>query len=449
MSDTITEKEVITHSQRNYKIFFLPVLILLVILFLREISGSVVSFLISSLIKNPDQEFFVNIMLNIVLILILLTIISILIKFRYLKLNRQTANKGLGLRVTILTYLACFGLVYVITIFYALMSINNPPVSSYEVITLSTENFTFLNVVLLFTLLAVLAPVFEELVFRRLFVPYLESGYGTIGAILISSIMFGLIHTENDLINGDLSFAIIHLINAFILGLGLGFVYIATRNIIYPIIFHGFNNFFPPFVTQVLLAYFDIDLLGSINQPGYSIIALLSLILLAEMIIGIVILGFIIFNRKNRKKVIYILEQVPDSFDRSRKLVVGIGITVIFIFTFFTVVWPVYLRNFLLESIFHLSGTDLIVFLVVTDLMILFLFFLLIVYYKMSLANIISSTNPIIHLDSHVLNKNQLEINIRQYGNETIKYCIYCGSNLINEAIFCVNCGKEIKEISI
>ncbi|MHA1989635.1 MAG: hypothetical protein ACW98A_01635, partial [Candidatus Hodarchaeales archaeon] len=181
MSDTITEKEGITHSQRNYKIFFLPVLIILVILFLREITGSVLSFLISSLIKSPDQEFFVNIMLNIVLILIMLTIIFILVKFRHLKFNRQTPNKGLGLRVTILTYLVCFGLVYVITIFYALMSINNPPVSSYQVITLSAENFTLLNVVLLFTLLAVLAPVFEELVFRRLFIPYLESGYGTIG----------------------------------------------------------------------------------------------------------------------------------------------------------------------------------------------------------------------------------------------------------------------------
>ncbi|MHA2102114.1 MAG: CPBP family glutamic-type intramembrane protease [Candidatus Hodarchaeales archaeon] len=447
MSDTITEKEGITHSQRNYKIFFLPVLIILVILFLREITGSVLSFLISSLIKSPDQEFFVNIMLNIVLILIMLTIIFILVKFRHLKFNRQTPNKGLGLRVTILTYLVCFGLVYVITIFYALMSINNPPVSSYQVITLSAENFTLLNVVLLFTLLAVLAPVFEELVFRRLFIPYLESGYGTIGAILISSITFGLIHTENDLINGDLSFAVIHLINAFILGLGLGFVYIATRNIIYPIIFHGFNNFFPPFVTQVLLAYFDIDLLGSINQPGYSIIALLSLILLAEMIIGIGILAYI--YKKKREKVFYILKQVPLSFGLSRKFIAVIGISIIIIFTFFTVIWPVYLRNFLSDNVFHLNGNDFIVFIVVADLMIFFLLSLLIVYYKTSLANIISITNPIINLDNEFLKKNQLEIKIRQYGNETKKYCIYCGSSLIDEAKFCVNCGKEIKEESI
>jgi hypothetical protein len=280
-----------------------------------------------------------------------------------------------------------------------------------------------------------------------LFIPYLESGYGTIGAILISSITFGLIHTENDLINGDLSFAVIHLINAFILGLGLGFVYIATRNIIYPIIFHGFNNFFPPFVTQVLLAYFDIDLLGSINQPGYSIIALLSLILLAEMIIGIGILAYI--YKKKREKVFYILKQVPLSFGLSRKFIAVIGISIIIIFTFFTVIWPVYLRNFLSDNVFHLNGNDFIVFIVVADLMIFFLLSLLIVYYKTSLANIISITNPIINLDNEFLKKNQLEIKIRQYGNETKKYCIYCGSSLIDEAKFCVNCGKEIKEESI
>ncbi|MHA1984483.1 MAG: hypothetical protein ACW967_09025, partial [Candidatus Hodarchaeales archaeon] len=85
----------------------------------------------------------------------------------------------------------------------------------------------------------------------------------------------------------------------------------------------------------------------------------------------------------------------------------------------------------------------------ITDLIITILFFFIIVYYKTSLVNIISSTNPIIHLNDLILNKNQLEIKIVQYGNETAKYCIYCGSNLINEAKFCIKCGKEIKEKSI
>lgn len=80
--------------------------------------------------------------------------------------------------------------------------------------------------VLMMIMVAVLAPIFEELVFRKLIIDRTRR-YGEWVAILYSSVAFGLFHCN-----------IYQVIYAAMLGIILGYVYVRTSNVILTIIMH-------------------------------------------------------------------------------------------------------------------------------------------------------------------------------------------------------------------
>ena len=80
--------------------------------------------------------------------------------------------------------------------------------------------------VLAMIMVAVLAPVFEELVFRKLIIDRTRR-YGEWIAILYSSLAFGLFHCN-----------IYQIFYAFVIGILLGYVYVRTGNLILTIIMH-------------------------------------------------------------------------------------------------------------------------------------------------------------------------------------------------------------------
>lgn len=89
----------------------------------------------------------------------------------------------------------------------------------------------------------VLAPILEETMFRGLLLEPVRQKMGTIKAILISSFIFGLIHVYPQ-----------QAINAFVVALILGYVYVKTDSSLSGvIIIHGLNNAF---------AYLTMELLG-------------------------------------------------------------------------------------------------------------------------------------------------------------------------------------------
>jgi hypothetical protein len=86
----------------------------------------------------------------------------------------------------------------------------------------------------------VLAPISEELIFRRFIFDFLAPRCGFIGSIMISSGLFALIH-----------FSVYSFLSLFILGVGFQLIYLKFRSI-YPAIFlHAFNNAFA--VSALLL----------------------------------------------------------------------------------------------------------------------------------------------------------------------------------------------------
>jgi len=87
----------------------------------------------------------------------------------------------------------------------------------------------------------ILAPIAEELFFRRLLIPRLLS-FGEKPAVFFSALAFGLIH-------GNLS----QFFYAFGLGLAFGFIFVKTGKIIYCVFIHMIINFYGSVIAVLVL----------------------------------------------------------------------------------------------------------------------------------------------------------------------------------------------------
>lgn len=141
--------------------------------------------------------------------------------------------------------------------------------------------------------MVVLAPLIEELIFRRALIDRMRI-YGEKNAVLVSALIFGLFH-------GNLS----QFFYAFALGLVFGYVYVKTGRLRYSAALHMLINCMGSVVAPALLESADIDrlyeldsstlisnpeLLGELITPGLLLFALYSLLLVAFSILGLVLL---------------------------------------------------------------------------------------------------------------------------------------------------------------
>lgn len=95
---------------------------------------------------------------------------------------------------------------------------------------LSTQHWTDLFV------LAAIAGISEEILFRGVIQPWIENSWGAMVGILASSVIFGLVHAVT----------VLYFIMATVVSIYLGFYldYDSTRNLLTPIIIHGLYDFF-------------------------------------------------------------------------------------------------------------------------------------------------------------------------------------------------------------
>jgi membrane protease YdiL (CAAX protease family) len=81
-------------------------------------------------------------------------------------------------------------------------------------------------------LLAVLAaPILEEFIFRGIILDGLLKRYSAIKSIVVSSLLFGLVHLNPW-----------QFITGFLMGIFIGYIYIYTRSLSIAILMHGINN---------------------------------------------------------------------------------------------------------------------------------------------------------------------------------------------------------------
>lgn len=89
-----------------------------------------------------------------------------------------------------------------------------------------------------------LAPLFEEMLFRGLILETAKQRWGTSVAILVSSLFFGLVHAP----------ILPQMVNAFVMGVMLGYIYVLTDSLLSVIIIHAVNN---------ALAFLFLEITGS------------------------------------------------------------------------------------------------------------------------------------------------------------------------------------------
>ena len=150
----------------------------------------------------------------------------------------------------------------------------------------------------LFVLTVIIAPVFEELIFRKLMIDRMNV-YGQGVAIITSALMFGLFH-------GNLS----QFFYAAALGLAFGYVYTKTGRLRYSIGMHMFINFWGGIVSGALmmdddvyrLAYEGLDI-TDITEAQFAEIFTLPVILFILYTVVTVILaiaGLILIFRSRK-----------------------------------------------------------------------------------------------------------------------------------------------------
>lgn len=107
------------------------------------------------------------------------------------------------------------------------------------------ENISY-SIPLFIISVIVIAPVFEEIIYRGIILEQLYKRYGSLKAIGISALLFAIVHLN------------IHQgVNGFFLGIILGFIYIKTNSLLLSIFVHFTNNFLV--ITLMYLPFLDAD----------------------------------------------------------------------------------------------------------------------------------------------------------------------------------------------
>lgn len=119
------------------------------------------------------------------------------------------------------------------SLFYNMLTIN------FQV-NVSTE----LNIYLLILYLVIVAPIFEEFVFRYLSLRMACDAYSKTKAIIYVSLAFALMHS-----------GLINMIYAFLIGVLLSYVYLKYKNILYPIILHIAANLMSVCINKFNMVY--------------------------------------------------------------------------------------------------------------------------------------------------------------------------------------------------
>lgn len=146
--------------------------------------------------------------------------------------------------------------------------------------------------------MVVLAPVFEELICRKVLVDRVRR-FGEKNAVLLSGLVFGLLHQN-----------LYQFFYAFALGCVFAYVYLRTGRLRYPVIFHMIINFMGSVVAPFVLSNLDLELLEKLGTAAVTKAQLLEfipgfLLYLAYSMVfmGLSVLGLILFLIKRRSLI--------------------------------------------------------------------------------------------------------------------------------------------------
>lgn len=143
-------------------------------------------------------------------------------------------------------------------------------ISGYTLMNPTDELLKDQNAMLLVVMVALIGPILEEIVFRKLLIDAIGR-YNAGVAVIISGVIFGIIHSNISQFFYTLAF-----------GLFLGFIYLKTGRLLYTIIMHVSINLFFGTMSTILKRFTETEL-------GTMIFGLYGMALITIAITGIVL----------------------------------------------------------------------------------------------------------------------------------------------------------------
>ena len=153
-------------------------------------------------------------------------------QFKFLSIKDSIVN-GVKGWLTIVPFVLLISL-----IMNTLISNQNGSNPLLEIVLNNKNSFSF---ILLFVTTTLLAPFFEEVIFRGILLPTLSRNFGIIWAIIVSAFVFALAHLS-----------VGEMLPLFVLGIGLGITRIASGSLLSSVIMHSLWNGFT-FLNLLLL----------------------------------------------------------------------------------------------------------------------------------------------------------------------------------------------------
>ena len=126
----------------------------------------------------------------------------------------------------------------------------------------------------------IIAPIIEEMLFRGLFISRASQLWGTKWALVVSSILFGLLHLDP--------------VGATLFGLVMGLIYLQTGRLILPVLFHVINNLAATHLFGVMADVF-MDDVGS-TKPTDGELSRMLIFAATSLAISIPWLIFIVYR---------------------------------------------------------------------------------------------------------------------------------------------------------
>lgn len=153
-------------------------------------------------------------------------------------------KKRLGFFMLVGLVAVCFALTYVGSIAGTLIEELTAALAGREASNPVAETVSEISLWSVFLFMVVLAPIFEEIFFRKVVIDRLRR-YGDLPAIIISGLVFGVIH-------GNFS----QFFYAALLGMVFGAIYVHTGKLGYTIFLHMLINFMGSFYTTLMMDQF-------------------------------------------------------------------------------------------------------------------------------------------------------------------------------------------------
>lgn len=247
----MTDKEMKSHKKIFSQIGFAFLSYLLVSQIMADLAGYLIAYFAPQLFLSQD---FLLILSSIIQYLVAFPVLFICL--RSIPKSEPLSNGRIGTKKSLKYLVVCMLFIYVGNYIsnFLMAKIENilgkMPENTTNIILDNTNIWVSVLIV------GLIGPIFEELIFRKLFIDRLTP-YGDVIAILLPSLVFGLFH-------GNLY----QFFYAFLLGVVFSYIYLKTGNLSYTILLHMFVNLFCGVLPTYIFSVLDYNQLIELVSTG-------------------------------------------------------------------------------------------------------------------------------------------------------------------------------------